>query len=227
MIDRDARDGMATAIEDYLNDGTTAFAFDDQLTELSARTRDETVRQIAHALWFHYDDCRDHNVVLSRPEWDYVQRLLLVLKSDASVRVDRLRIWSWRQMAAAVLLGCLCAISASLGWGLHLLIVAIPFGAASVILSWCRRQMPASHRNHLIRLVPFASLEQVSAVRRRTAGFKKHRYPPALIDRRIRSPLMSRLIDLQFLLIWMVLAPIALVGQLLPDVEEHLEVIVN
>lgn len=227
MIDRDTRDRMAVVVEDYLGEKISAFAFDDQLTELSAKTKDETVKRIAHELWFHYDDCKDHKVVLSGAQWDYFQRLVLILKSDASVRVERRRTWSWRQLVAAMLLVCFAAVLASLGWGLHLLVVSVPFGLASMVLSRCGRTMPVDQTNHLIRLVPFASLNQILAVRRTTTGFKKSPYPPALIDRRIRSPFMDRVLAWQWRVMWLLFSPIALLGQCFPDTEQRIEVAVD
>jgi hypothetical protein len=51
----------------------------------AARTKDETVKHVADLLWYHYDDLEDHKVVASKAEWDFFQRLLLILKSDADL----------------------------------------------------------------------------------------------------------------------------------------------
>ena len=38
---------------------------------------------LSKLIWFHYDDCRDHNIVATEQEWDYFNRLLFLLESDA------------------------------------------------------------------------------------------------------------------------------------------------
>jgi len=40
---------------------------------------------IADVLWFHYDDLKDHKVIAAKAEWDYFNRLLLLLESDAEL----------------------------------------------------------------------------------------------------------------------------------------------
>lgn len=225
MVDRDARDKMAAAVEEYLNEKTTAFAFDDRITEIAAKTDDETVKHVAQALWFHYDDCKDHRVVLNKTQWDYFQRLLLLLKSEASIRIQQRCVWSWRQVIPAVLLVGFWGIVRQTGFGIHLLVVAIPLGAISMALSRSRRRLPAEQAARLARLAPFTSLAQVLAVRRKTPGFKKCPYPAGLVARTIRSPFMSRLIELQFRAVWLIFSPVVLVAQLLPDRGDLCEIV--
>jgi len=225
MVDRNAREKMAAAVEDYLSEKTTAFALDDRITEIAARTDDETVKHVAQALWFHYDDCKDHRVVLIKKQWDYFQRLLLLLKSEASIRIQRRRVWSWRQVIAAVFLVGFCGVVIQTGFGMHLVVAAIPFGAISMALFHSRRSLPAEEMARLARLAPFASLAQVFAVRRKTPGFKKRPYPAGLLGRTIRSPFMSWLIELQFRAVWLIFSPVVLVAQLLPDRGDLWEVV--
>lgn len=71
MIDRAARDEVILAIEDYLDDRIMAFEFDDRLQQVESR--DETVTEVIHAVWGLYDDCKDHKVHLTKPEWDFLQ----------------------------------------------------------------------------------------------------------------------------------------------------------
>jgi hypothetical protein len=93
MIDRAARDKVIATFEAYLDDRITAFEFDDRLQDIDSE--DRTVNEVVHAAWFHYDDCKDHKVHLSKPEWDYFQRLLLILRSDAELSSSEKRRWSW------------------------------------------------------------------------------------------------------------------------------------
>src|SRR5438067_2522649 len=99
MLDRPARDKLIGAISEYLNETITAFTFDERITEI-AGTKDKTVRYVIDLLWFHYDDCKDHKVVLTEQEWNYFQRLILLLQSDSDVRESCVWHWSIRQLIA-------------------------------------------------------------------------------------------------------------------------------
>src|SRR4051812_27167195 len=76
MLDRPARAELIRTISEYLGDGMTAIAFDERINEIADETEDKTVRDVVSALWFYYDDCRDHPVVLTKEEWNYFQRLI-------------------------------------------------------------------------------------------------------------------------------------------------------
>ena len=98
MIDRSARDQVISAFEAYLDDQITAFEFDERLQEIESG--DRTVNEVIRAAWFHYDDCTDHKVHLSKPEWDYFQRLLLILASDAELSWSHSSRWSGDHLVA-------------------------------------------------------------------------------------------------------------------------------
>ena len=59
------RDALAEAINRYLGDTIAAFALDEAVSEIGARTKDGTVKQVVAMLWYHYDDVDDHKVVAS------------------------------------------------------------------------------------------------------------------------------------------------------------------
>lgn len=224
MLDRGARDKMVAIIENYLDEKITAFQFDDQIEELALTSKDQTVRYARRALWYFYDDCQDHMVTLSEQGWKYFQRLLLLLRSDASVRVQRRRIWSWRQVAAAFLLGGFGAVAGSVGWGHHLFVYAMPFGILSILLSLTRRRQPAENEQILLTLMPFGTLAELFNVHRTVSSFVKRPYPGALRERRIRSAVMNVGLRFQFYATWALFSPIALLLQLLPDVEARVNV---
>jgi hypothetical protein len=224
VVDRDARDKLVGIIQDYLEERITAFTFDEHINELTFRTEDETVKHAVRMLWFHYDDCKDHKVVLCKEEWDYFQRLLLLLRSDASVHFERLRIWSWHQAVAALLLSCFLAVAMVLGWGMHLFLVNLPLGVGSIVLSRSKRTMFSDEWEERARLTPFTSLAQVSNLRRGVFGFKKRPYPATLAKRAIRSPGMSMALDLQFLAVWSLFSPVALCMQVFPIKYERVNV---
>jgi len=95
MIDRKSRDEMGKAIRNYMAETTGAFELADSLYSIAHDTQDGTVKFVEKVMWFHYDDCKDHKIVASKQEWDYFNRLLLLLESDAEAEFVRSRN-SWR-----------------------------------------------------------------------------------------------------------------------------------
>lgn len=223
MIDREARGQIVKAIRSYMSEGITAFQFDDALTEASNATEDKTARTIAKALWFHYDDCKDHKIVASKEEWDYLNRLLLLLASDGELETVRSsRKWQPLQAVAALLLLAFLLIAVRVGWGEHLIAYALPFGPASMLLAWLNSHRRRSHIQALeSALTPFPSTSSLLAVRRRVGGFARSRYPKAIVGRRIRDPIIDKLMWVPWSIAWCMFSPVALFFQMLPATEEE------
>src|SRR5205085_2557818 len=117
-------------------DRTTAFAFDERIGEIAAESEDQTVRDVVEALWYHYDDCKDHQVVLSKTEWDYFQRLMLVLESDSAIHASSARYWTLHQAVAITAFACFGVLV--LGFHVSYWFVTLPFGVFSIALSFVR-----------------------------------------------------------------------------------------
>jgi len=83
MIDRQARTEMSDVIREYMAERTSAFELDDALDRLARSTEDGTIKFVRKLMWLHYDDCKDHRIVATKQEWDYFNRLRLLLESDA------------------------------------------------------------------------------------------------------------------------------------------------
>jgi hypothetical protein len=183
-IDRAARARLAEAIRRFVDEQISAFDFDEVVQEYQS-SPDTAVRLVAQAVWYHYDDCVDHMAGLSKLEWDYFQRLLLLLDSESQVEVERVRRWSWTQLPA---LGCLGALGWCVwrfGWGLHLLAYLVPCGLVSMAMSFLRgRRKPGPYDRVL---TPFSSFAELSAAYRKTVGFVKKRYPRTLKVRKVHS----------------------------------------
>lgn len=67
MIDREARNDLVALIRGYLAEEIKAFDIDEQL-ERFRDSSDSGGRFVATTMWFHYDDCKDHLVVASKPQ---------------------------------------------------------------------------------------------------------------------------------------------------------------
>lgn len=223
MVDRAQRDELAAVVRQFLNEDVTAFEFDERLDEFR-NSPDSAVCFVAQAVWFHYDDCDDHLVALAKPEWDYFQRLLLLLESNRCVQTEISRRWSLSQLIALLSLLAFLWIAFQLGWGYHLLIAAVPFGIISVGISWLRRTT-ANVGPYDPIIFPFATFSDLKSTYD-SVVFRKCRYPKRINARRVRSPVMNGVYQLQFYLMWLMLSPIALVIQVFPRTETHARVIV-
>ncbi len=222
VVDRRQRDALAAVIRRYMNEEITAFAFDEQLNQFHGSS-DDAVCFIAGALWYHYDDCTDHLAVLSKPEWDYFQRLLLLLESDYRLETVSVRRWSLTQLVALIALVGFGWVVIQLGWGTHLLAAAMPFGIVSMAISWFRRAT-ATTGQYDPRLFPFASFADLRTAYEQVA-FKKARYPRHIASRRIRWSLLTKTIELKGYVVWMMLSPLVLLFQTLPIRETHVSAV--
>ena len=95
MIDRQARTEMCKVIRDYMAERIGALELGDELHCIAHATQDGTVKFVNKLMWYHYDDCKDHKIVASKQRWDYFNRLLLLLESEAEGDFVRVRS-SWR-----------------------------------------------------------------------------------------------------------------------------------
>ena len=128
IVDRQKRDVLIGAINRYLDGKTTAFEFDDEIFGIES---DDPAIHIVRQLWYFYDDCKDHTVQLAEGHWDLIQRLVLILRSDAQIEISTRRRWDLRSLLAGALLLFVYAAT-WFGFGKQLLALAIPFGVVSI-----------------------------------------------------------------------------------------------
>jgi len=82
MVDRDARDRIGSALENYTNDLFTNDELDDIIWDTYHSTQDSIARESVRAIWCMYDEVRTHKVEATKEAWDYLERLRLLLASD-------------------------------------------------------------------------------------------------------------------------------------------------
>jgi len=226
VVDRVQRDAVATAIRRFLNEELTAFEFDELLWDLP-KTTDRVVGFVMAAVWYYYDDCTDHLVALSRPEWDCFQRLLLLLESDADLEITSTRYWSWTQAGAGVSLvalfwGKMYAFGGELPW----LVLTIPLGVISLLLTWLRRRIDSPEP--AVELYPFASFGELRLLYRKTTTFRKMRYRQEIEPRKIRRFGNWQLpAALQFAIFRLVFSPLVLIAQTFPQKDIQRRVVVS
>jgi hypothetical protein len=216
IVDRARRNELAALVRRFLNEKDSAFEFDGQVAKFGD-SPDSAIRFVVHAVWFHYDGCADHLVDLSKPEWDYFQRLLLLLESNHSVRSASTCRWSFLQLFAAVALIEYVAIAHQVGWRLQLILSGIPFGIVSICLAYLRYHRVGVGPYDTI-LFPFTSFDELRAAYD-SARFKKMRYPFRQKARRVRPAFVDILLHIQFYVLWSIFAPIVLFFQLFPVVD--------
>jgi hypothetical protein len=206
MIDRQTRQDLVRVIRAYLDEEITAFRLDDASQELGSRTDDATVHEVVILMWYHYDDLTDHKIVASKEEWDFFHRILLLLESDAEIRypkvepeIAKARRWSLRQPVAVCAIAAFMSAAFRVGWQ-HVILLSFPFGVVSMLLAlWKSKTLcPPSREEEMAlsrerALVPFESVSDLLAVRRQVPDFSKKPYPASLPTRRIRDPIVDKI----------------------------------
>lgn len=214
MIDRNARNELAVLIRRYLDEQIKAFDLDEAL-ESFCDSDDSGVRYVASTMWYHYDDCDDHLIVANKQQWDYFQRLLLLLESNSTVIQEHRRQWSVTQLIAALLLAACIGIAIRFGVGSHLLIFFVPFGLASIAISHFRRRIVERGPYYDI-VTPFSSISDLRMAYDSALYFRKRQFPRHIETRLIRSPVTSAFWTCKMYVMWAVLAPAPLLVQCAP-----------
>ena len=217
-----SRDSLATTIRAFLSSDITAFEFDERL-DAFRDSKDSVIQHVVEAVWFHYDDCDDHRVCMSKTEWDYFQRLLLVLSSDCRIEKKTERRWSPKQLVAAVSLCVFTYFSFRMGWGSQLFILAIPFGFISIALSFWHAPSQLSDDPFQPIIFPFATFSDL-ATAYRSSQFRKTQYPKQIAKRTIRSPFMAAFWQIHAYVMWLILSPVPLLFQMFPETRSQTRV---
>ena len=224
IVDRKSRNALIAAINRYLDGETTAFKFDDEIFSIDSED-DPTISYVVTQLWLFYDDLKDHKVKLSKEAWDYFQRLVLILQSDAQIEVIKRRQWDYGQFVALIAL-LLCGYAAYwLGWGIQLLVLLIPCGIVSIAISSWRKKAAQEMNKNQIALTPFSSISELLPLRRRVQDFRKRKYPPGMMPFEIRSPPEEAIMWLQSYAAWLRFSPLVLAFQVLPRTETETRIV--
>ncbi|TWT40726.1 hypothetical protein KOR42_48690 [Thalassoglobus neptunius] len=208
------REKLVEAIELFLTGNISAFDFDEALDPFR-RSSDPIVRIVAEEMWYFYDDLDDHYVAMTKQEWGYVQRLLLLLKSNCEIVTPRKRIWSWTQLVAAASVITFVVISHKIDWGAQLFVLSIPFGIVSILLSRLGRNQTRILDAYTAAIHPFASFGDLREAYE-SVQFLKTPYPQEMNESRIRTPSQERFLLLQLHVYWLLFAPIPLTLQMFP-----------
>jgi len=219
-VDRAARDAVGRLIRRFLDRDLTAFAFDEAITPYGDSS-DRVIQCVVGACWYYYDDMTDHYAQLTRKQWDFFQRMLLLLASDWTHvdTVERRRHWS-QVVAGLTLIGGLISIP-WIGLNVGLILVLIPLGIVAALLHKVRTSLLPGDPRTMSITSPFASIAELWGVYATVKGFRKAHFPWHLAAKpRTVRPWYRRHFDLiecsAFSIFWCVIAPAALVVQMFP-----------
>ena len=212
-----SRASLAALLQSFLASEITSFQFDDQL-DAFRDSDDPVIRHVVDAVWYHYDDCDDHLVCFSKQQWDYFQRLLLVLASNCRIETESKRQWSLKQLIAAMSLCMFGFLALQLGWGYQLLILSVPFGFISIALSFWQPKVKPNPDPFAAAISPFATFVDL-ATAYQSSSFRKTRYPKHISKRTIRSPFMEAFWRLHSYTMWLLLSPFPLLSQSIPAMQ--------
>jgi hypothetical protein len=231
-VDRDARERVADSIERFVHEETTAFAFAEAVDDISRNSHDPAVQWVAAlvAAEFAGDDFETGDKIeVTKYGWDYLQRLLVLFRSDFDFIAESRWHWSITQLIAAACVGVFAISKLRFGNGPELLGINAVLGIVSMLVAWFRirrtRWWPAPDK----ATEPFDNTADLLTVRRTLVGFRKTRYPSHL---RIRRPAhasaeSSVVANLFIGGVWLILAPVPLFGQMFPYREERIRVVVQ
>lgn len=217
MVDRTTRDRLAADIEDFLAERIGAFELDERISNiLQGDAADSVVNEVAMSVWALYDDLKDHKVALSKEQWDHLQRLLLLLRSDAFYETRNRLSWSWPQAAALATIPLFLWGGATLGMSWQLLACTIPLLVAAELFALGKvRDSTAGCEVNSAQCAPFSSLAEMRSIYRAVPHFRKKRHPHAVNSRRIRSAVLERIMLVSDLVVLCVFLPVILLLRLL------------
>ena len=186
-VDRESRDKLVEVIDQYLREDIKAFEFNDAIFGIRYATTDETIKHVVVEFLFNtYDDFINHPVVATSAGWDLMQRLKLLLMSDAELTCRTRHISTSAQGIAAVSLVYLLCACYVLGFA-FMPLLAIPFGLVSRRLAKCRNTIREKHECWDDPAFPFTTASQLVWVGMSTSKFQRQRCPAHVTKRRVRS----------------------------------------
>lgn len=219
IVDRGQRNRLAALIRRYLAGEVRSYGFQEQLAEFRD-SPDSAVRFVAKQEWIFYGDTEDIPALLSKPEWDFTQRLLLLLESDCVVRETVSLQWSVTQVFALMTLLGLLWIGYQQGWGYHLLALAIPFGLVPAVIMWVGDDSPPGPSDQA--LFPFAAIPELKSICL-SVGFRKACYPERMKEQWLGLGAGSASQTTTYVVL-VVLSPLLLIFQVFPKRKSKISV---
>lgn len=196
---------------------TTDREFDKEICRI--KTKDDTVDLLVEVLQFDYPS--DQKLQPTKLGWDYLNRVLLLLESDADQMPGKL---TWRpiSMPAAACLATYVILMVHLGFdSLSFVILMIPSAVVAALLVLVNRVASRRMRANAEALDPFPSVASMLRLRRRLPLFARVSYPAHVATTRRKNwvdGLAGAAGYCTLTLVWfLVFSPIVMLLLALPD----------
>ena len=180
-MDRKAREYLLGVVDGYLSGALGSVGYLERIEALP-RTRDHTAKMMVEELSLFAGDVTTYFRKLSKAEWDYLQRLCLVLRSDVEF-AKRARRPVWNKIRVLAVAQIMVLAFAAYQFGVYgaLLVSALISSCDVLLLHRLRPKSPG--KLNITQRSPFTSFAQLRACRMSTHEFRKVPYPAAAIAR--------------------------------------------
>ena len=223
---RKDRKKLAAVLRAYLND-KLSFRELCEVTATLHESRDPTVAFVIERTGDELEGVIEDPDQLEKSDWDFLQRMLLLL--DSNHHVVREYRWHWCYTQIVALAALFWVVWLLVGLGVQWIVVAtIPATLISLWLFRVRSRKIA--RPWQEQLEPFGTIEQLRQTYEAVPAFCKQRFPRQKNRGRISQALDG--LGLAFVFGWIfamlvMSPPISLIVQLLPIYEERVDVVVQ
>lgn len=211
-----ARKQLTEAINKFINDEINSYEFDDLIKDI--RTHDKTIKDCVSALWYFYDDLKKHKAVLSKHEWDMLQRILLLLDGRGEIEASTELVYLRENVILLIILGAMASMPLVVSWiqsGTVSLSLWVILSVSTVVVHVLKKRQLAKLDPFGSYLVPFGSMREIATARRRSMSFKKQKYRNEIKRRTIRHRILeSDVTTIGYMLLVLIAPLVALFGVL-------------
>jgi len=173
-IDREGRDRLADALEGFLNCRLNSCELDERIDAITSSSNDPTLRFAASEIGYYYDDLEPHTAILERDDWNHLYRLMLLLRSNGHVALEKRWKWSLAQIFAAPLFMTYLMLWWLAGSGA--LVISMPFGLILTPIAFWLLVRRLETPRKLAAMTPFSSISELLVARRSVPDFRKTPY---------------------------------------------------
>ncbi|MGI9517871.1 MAG: hypothetical protein ACR2NP_12540 [Pirellulaceae bacterium] len=225
IIVRKDRKRLATALRSFISSEMTFSDLCKVFAEAHS-SRDQTVVFVVEQIGEDWEDVLVQPEMLDKSEWDYLQRLLLLLDSSHHVVRENRWHWCYTQLVALASLGVVVWLLFAFGWQ-WLLLATVPATLVSLYLFRIRsRKVTRPWQNVL---TPFGTFDQLRSTWDSVPTFRKQRYPkrrscPVVSLSGLLGPIGLVFVSGWFVALLAITPPVSLLVQMFPIFEERVDV---
>ncbi|MEM7477453.1 MAG: hypothetical protein AAF483_20910 [Planctomycetota bacterium] len=195
-------------------------------------SQDATVRYACEILGDYYEGYDSDVHLMEKSEWDHLERVRLVLLSDAQLQRDAKCRFSFRNTLCCFGLLAFGVFVLLSGTGWHLLAGTSILGVLLILFARFLPSENAGSNPYKQIIEPFVTIQQLSSTYKSTMSFRKNRFPRQRNDDANEWRHLSWLIDSFWIIsvcgiVLLCLSPIILLVMAFPDCEPEFTVITS